>query len=88
MAQWFPVHGDCDKGVESIDTSKTYKDGDEFSHGICMIQYRTNGNGDQEISGQDIADTIAPILEDCPESIGSRGTGNCDDCHVTVNYRD
>lgn len=70
-----------------IDITWDYKDQDEFSPGTCMIKYRTDGHGPQKVSGQVIRDTAARIMDKCEGGHGSMGTGNCETCHVTMNYR-
>ncbi|KAJ5799063.1 uncharacterized protein N7518_001131 [Penicillium psychrosexuale] len=77
----------CINAKNAIDTSATYTDGTEFSKGNCYVKYATNGSGDQPISGQDIVNTMTTIMDSCDLRIGSFGTGNCDSCHVTINYR-
>ncbi|EYE99783.1 uncharacterized protein EURHEDRAFT_407782 [Aspergillus ruber CBS 135680] len=81
------IPGDCDKARDSIDATATYKDGKEFSKGTCYVKYATNGSGDQPIKGQDIINTMNNIQQNCNSNVGSYGTGNCEKCHVTINYR-
>ncbi|RJE19782.1 hypothetical protein PHISCL_07880 [Aspergillus sclerotialis] len=81
------IPADCNDARDSVDTMKEYKDGTEFSKGTCYVKYATNGSGDQAVSGQDIVNAMNDIQEQCDPPIGSRGTGNCDECHVTINYR-
>ncbi|EYE99782.1 uncharacterized protein EURHEDRAFT_373693 [Aspergillus ruber CBS 135680] len=77
----------CIDALNNIDTTKTYKDQQEFSSGHCYLKYATNGSGDQDLSGQRIRDVAQNILDNCSDGHGSYGTGNCEKCHVTVNYR-
>ncbi|KAJ5799064.1 uncharacterized protein N7518_001132 [Penicillium psychrosexuale] len=81
------IDKDCAKAISNIDTSATYNDGSQFSEGHCYLVYATNGSGDQPVSGQTIHDVAQSILDGCAKKHGSYGTGNCDACHVTVNYR-
>lgn len=78
-------------GLSRIKPNDKYTDGYEFSHGDCMVQYRTGGSGPQPLLGEVILKTANAILDDCMDmsgtSHGSFGTGNCDKCHVTINYR-
>jgi len=64
-----------------------YNDGQEFSQGSCFIKYATNGSGSKPVKGSIIKEKAEYILAHCGKSHGSYGTGNCDKCHVTVNYR-
>ena len=63
-----------------------YNDQAEFSVNTCYVKYATNGSGAQAVSGSLIKSTIAAIRSSCP-CVGSYGTNNCVQCHVTVNYR-
>ncbi|KAK1146857.1 hypothetical protein N8T08_002175 [Aspergillus melleus] len=78
---------DCDKALNSINKDLTYKDQSQFSVGNCYVIYATNGSGDKRVSGQKIHDTVKTIIDTCSDHKGSFGTGNCDACHVTVNYQ-
>ncbi|KAI1343062.1 hypothetical protein F5Y15DRAFT_412729 [Xylariaceae sp. FL0016] len=82
-----PKVGDCWSAIDGIDVSGTFVDQTEFSVGSCYVKYATNGNGDQPISGQTIKDTCNAILDKCGSGHDSVGTGNCDECHVTMNFR-
>ncbi|KAI4126792.1 MAG: hypothetical protein LQ338_003577 [Usnochroma carphineum] len=86
---------DCDVAVSRIKVEDTYTNGSEFSYGECLLEYRTSGQGTQRVSGQAILDAVHRIYEKCPRhkagrvtARGSMGTGNCDACHVTINYRE
>ncbi|KAL8754180.1 MAG: hypothetical protein Q9184_005197 [Pyrenodesmia sp. 2 TL-2023] len=83
----FPNKRDCFVGLRTIDVAAKYIDQDEFSAGHCMIKYRTDGSGPQEVSGQVIRDTAKKIMKACNGGHGSLDTGNCATCHVTMNYR-
>ncbi|KAL5373722.1 hypothetical protein PMIN06_010863 [Paraphaeosphaeria minitans] len=82
---------DCYNGLNRVDRGAQYSDQTQFSSGHCYIIYATNGAGAQPVSGQTIVDTATSILTDCGGIVhlseGSYGTGNCESCHVTVNYR-
>lgn len=52
------------------------------------MEYRTNDAGDQDLDGDTIRKTAEKILDSCEGNNGSYGTDNCDECHVTINYRD
>ncbi|KAI1343063.1 hypothetical protein F5Y15DRAFT_412730 [Xylariaceae sp. FL0016] len=83
-----PNINNCMWAMENnIDQGATYSDGQEFSFQDCYIKYATNGSGAQSISGADIYQTCRTIIEACGFAHGSYGTGNCDECHVTMNYR-
>ncbi|KAL4995081.1 hypothetical protein BDV10DRAFT_137959 [Aspergillus recurvatus] len=82
-----PSITDCQAALRNIDTSATYADQAEFSVGNCYVVYATNGSGEQRLSGQKIYDTARTILDTCGHHKGSYGTNNCDECHVTINYR-
>ncbi|TFK54726.1 hypothetical protein OE88DRAFT_950256 [Heliocybe sulcata] len=82
------IANECRAGMALIDRGATYTDQAQFSNGHCYIIYATNGAGPQPVSGQVIYDTANTILNDCQHSCGSYGTGNCDKCHVTLNFRD
>ncbi|KAI4606395.1 hypothetical protein J4E80_010147 [Alternaria sp. BMP 0032] len=82
-----PNLSECYVGIARIDVNAYYNDQQEFSQGSCFIKYATNGSGQQAVRGQVIKDKAEYILAHCGKSHGSYGTGNCDKCHVTVNYR-
>ena len=84
-----PSYDTCQDALNTnIDKSKTYSDGAEFSKGHCLVQYRTNGSGAHPLYGQVIFDVGNQILNECGNSFhGSFPTHNCDECHVTINYR-
>ncbi|KAL2819168.1 hypothetical protein BJX63DRAFT_428824 [Aspergillus granulosus] len=82
-----PSASDCKKALNNINVNRTYKDQSQFSVGDCYMIYATNGSGDKLVSGRRIYDTAKSIIDTCSGHKGSFGTGNCDACHVTVNYR-
>ncbi|CAG5158676.1 uncharacterized protein ALTATR162_LOCUS5200 [Alternaria atra] len=82
-----PNLSDCYVGIDRIDVGAFYSDGQEFSQGSCFIKYAINKSGPYAVSGQTIKDKALYILAHCGHHHGSYGTGNCEKCHVTVNYR-
>ncbi|KAL8917340.1 MAG: hypothetical protein Q9208_008010 [Pyrenodesmia sp. 3 TL-2023] len=78
---------DCRYGLLAIDPLALYSNLQEFSPGHCMIQYRTDDTGPHPIPGAIIRDTAQRILLECARHRGSFYTGNCEECHVTVNYK-
>lgn len=78
---------DCKRNMATIKPEILYTGGHQWSDQHCMIQYRTGHAGDHPLLGKVIYDTINAILDKCKEHHGSFGTGNCDTCGVTVNYR-
>ncbi|RJE19783.1 hypothetical protein PHISCL_07881 [Aspergillus sclerotialis] len=78
---------ECAEAINNIDTTKNYSEDTEFSSGHCYLKYATNGGSDSEVSGQEIRDVAQNIIDNCHDSHGSYGIDNCDECHVTVNYR-
>lgn len=86
-----PHLGDCFVGIRKIDQNAMYNDQAQFSYNNCYLKYATNGSGAKPIKGIDIVNKINEIIASCrpPNGYysGSFGTGNCDACHVTVNYR-
>ncbi|KAL6233418.1 hypothetical protein BDW75DRAFT_242047 [Aspergillus navahoensis] len=82
-----PSITDCQAALRNIDTSATYADQAEFTVGNCYVVYATNGSGEQRLSGQKNYDTAKTILDTCGHHKGSYGTNNCDESHVTINYR-
>ncbi|KAL1301834.1 hypothetical protein AAFC00_006019 [Neodothiora populina] len=82
-----PDINDCYAALDNIDVGANYEDQAEFSTGSCYLVYATNGSGPQPVSGQTVHDIASNILAQCGHHKGSFGTGKCDACHVTVNYR-
>lgn len=87
-SSYFPDNADCIEGIRAINVTSDYEPSDEFSVRSCMIQYRTDGRDSQKISGQIIRNVAKRIMEGCLCGRGSLGTGNCETCHVTMNFRD
>lgn len=62
-----------------------------LTHTACIVIPRRWTSGDTNhappVSGQQIKNTAWAILNGCSDGCGSYGTGNCDGCHVTINYR-
>lgn len=90
-----PRIDDCWAGMrDNIDPTRKYQDEHVFSYGTCFMVYRTDGAIDFPLSGQVINDTLTRMLKECCcdargyNHRGSFGTGNCDQCHVTVDYQD
>ncbi|TFK54727.1 hypothetical protein OE88DRAFT_1598187, partial [Heliocybe sulcata] len=81
------ITSDCQAGLALIQKGANYTDQAQFSSGHCYILYATNGDGPQPVSGQVIYDTANVILNNCDIRCGSYETGNCEKCHVTINYR-
>lgn len=77
----------CYAGLANIDVNADYDDGYEWSSCDCYMVYATNGSGEEPISGQTLKTITTNILQQCGHHKGSFGTGNCNKCHVTVNYR-
>lgn len=86
---------ECREGMKIyISPKRHYSDGFNFSHGHCYMKYMADGSGQWRLDGQTIIDTIEWIFENCtnregrPTWWGSKGTGNCEVCHVKVDFRD
>ncbi|KAL2782679.1 hypothetical protein BJX66DRAFT_320134 [Aspergillus keveii] len=82
-----PSITDCQAAIRNIHVDQAYVDQAQFSVGDCYLIYATNDSGDQTIGGQLLRDTAEAILDTCGHHKGSFGTNNCDECHVTMNYR-
>lgn len=82
----FPTPADCDAAVKNIADATMYSDQAEFSVNTCYVKYATNGAGPQPVPGSSIKSTINTIRTLCPGGVGSDGTDNCVQCHVTVNH--
>ncbi|KAK3717803.1 hypothetical protein LTR37_005574 [Vermiconidia calcicola] len=82
---------DCWTGYQSIDEDQMYAGKCDFSFNECYIVYTDESHdgcvGGVGITGKAIKQTVYDILDTCYEWKGSFGTYDCDDCHVTVNYR-
>ncbi|KAL8922710.1 MAG: hypothetical protein Q9208_005023 [Pyrenodesmia sp. 3 TL-2023] len=83
----FPARKDCIAGLRTINATATYNNLDEFSVRTCMIQYRTDDEYSPDVFGRVILDVAKRIMKGCLSGHGSLGTGNCEKCHVTMNYR-
>ncbi|KAI5286478.1 hypothetical protein KEM54_006759 [Ascosphaera aggregata] len=82
---------DCvDIRDHQIQADTTYADGAHWGEGHCYISYSTNASGPHPLKGQKVIDTVNTIMDKCSKKLhGSYGTGqeDCEDCHVTVNYK-
>ncbi|KAK3716797.1 hypothetical protein LTR37_006147 [Vermiconidia calcicola] len=84
-----PKPEDCQLALDNIYGGEVYEDLAQFSEGTCFLQYDTNGSGAHPIDGWSIKEIAVAILDVCAENgiHGSMGTGNCEECHVKINYR-
>ena len=64
-----------------------YSDQDQLSFGHCYIKHATNGMSPRSILGHRIEGATNDILNESLYQHCSFGTGNCDLCHVPINYR-
>ncbi|KAL8934448.1 MAG: hypothetical protein Q9216_005906, partial [Gyalolechia sp. 2 TL-2023] len=84
---------DCDEAIARIVPTDAYPTGTEFSYGTCYLIYRSGNSGFQWIPGSALLDAIGDLYKRCPRhrdgvvARGSVGTGNCERCHVTMNFR-
>ncbi|KAI4638771.1 hypothetical protein J4E93_009799 [Alternaria ventricosa] len=86
-----PNLAECKDAIDNnINAGVTYYHDQEFSYGNCFVKYATKDKASvsHPVSGQTIKDVARRILAECGHHKGSYGTDNdCEQCHVTINYR-